>query len=173
MAVLFVVILFSGWFMVNSATSDPLGNGEYEWGQIVSPEALAEKRRSLQLTTLPDGTDWRSCVVHLDYSATDPKLAHAELFIVVDRIEDGRWLAYRGPIGAQVPLAIPGHLAQSTFPVAISIEAIADDDIHVIGWTSYGAFPLGCGGTASTLRLLDHFDMDGTGGNLHILGPSE
>ena len=166
------VLLFLGCPMMDNASASPV-NGDYEWGQIVSPEALAEKRRDLGAMILPDVPEWRSCAVNLDYAAADPRMAHAELFIVLDLIDGGRWLAYRGPAGAQVMLAVPGHLAQSTFPVAITVEAIADDDLHVIDWTSYGAFPLGCGAGASTLRLLPRFDMSGTGGNLHIVGPAE
>lgn len=161
-------------FLIGGMMAGGSASGEsYEWGRIVSAEALSEKQASLQSAALTDIAATGTCIASLDYLETDPRMAKAELFILLDIVGEGHWLAYRGPVGPKLRLVVPAHLAQTTFSVTVSAEAIADDETHVISWTSYGSYPLTCGAGPSTLRLLDHFDMAGTGGNLHVLAPSE
>lgn len=163
-----ILILIGGMMLGGSASG-----GVYEWGRIVSAEALSEKRASLQSAALTDIAATGTSIVSLDYLETDPRMAKAEFFILLEFVGEAHWLAYRGPVRPKLRLVVPAHLSQAIFPVTVSVEAIADDDVHVINWTSYGSDPLTCGAGLSTLRLLDHFDMAGTGGNLHVLGPSE
>lgn len=156
-------------FLSGGAMADEVSIGNYDWGRIVSAEALSQKRAGLQAAKLPGGVPTQTCRVALDYAKDDPLMAGAQIYVLLDQVEGSRWLAYEGPAQPEIALTIPVIPDGAPQALGVFVEALAADDIHVSAWTSYGAFPINCDGGRTAFRLLDEFDMAGTGGNLHVV----
>ncbi|MBK4215360.1 hypothetical protein JJJ17_05410 [Paracoccus caeni] len=152
-------------FFIRSAADEPQDT-EYNWGQIVSAEALSSHLDEVtsEIPTPPI----QICRFRLQY-LDDPRLLDARLLIILDFFDHSGWLAYDGPVAPEIDLDFPGEGPEDLVEARILVNAIARDDLHLVTWNSYRTYRFGCSAKPRTIRLLQDFDMDGTRGNLHLI----